>query len=239
MTARGSTGSEAPGSRPSAVPVLILGALIVVAVVLRFFRLGDWNFEGTEMFTLRDSVRPQWHNARPLGYLLNYYLVRPFRPLDELGLRLVPAIAGVLAVPAFYAVARRLVGVRPALFGALLVTLSGLQVFYSQFARYWSLVFLFCAIYPYALYIGVRDRSGWALAVGLVTLALAALAHPVAVVLVGGPLLWLAAVYLRPRYLRQAWTYPSFRWALAGVGVLLVLLAIRFVPLLRDWIVLH
>ena len=62
------------------------------------------------------------------------------------------ALFGVLAIPALYLVGRRLIGTRAALFGALMLTVSGLHVFYSQFARYWSLVFLLSAIYPYAIY---------------------------------------------------------------------------------------
>ena len=93
--------------------MLLLVGILVLTIVLRFYRLGDWNFEATEMFTLRDSVRPQFHNARPLGYLLNCFLVLPIHPLDELGLRFMPALVGVLTVPAFYAVSRRLTGTGP------------------------------------------------------------------------------------------------------------------------------
>ncbi|MGH7535137.1 MAG: glycosyltransferase family 39 protein, partial [Gemmatimonadales bacterium] len=220
-------------------PGLILAGLIALATALRFWRLGDWNLEATEMFTLRDSVTPQWHNARPLGYLLNYYLVRPLWPLDEFGLRLVPALAGVIAVPVFYAVGRRLLGTRAALFGTMLLTVSALHVFYSQFARYWSLVFLLSAVYPYALYLGVRERSrGW-LALGCLTMVLAVLAHPVSAVALGGPALWALSTYLRPRYLRQAWSHRSFRWGTAVAAILAVALAVRLVPLLLKWIVMH
>lgn len=225
--------------REAPSPALLLAVMIVLALVLRFLRLGMWNFEATEIFTLRDSVRPQWHNPRPLGYLLNYYLVRPFHPLDELGLRIVPALAGVAAIPVFYAIARRLVGVRAALLGTLLVTVSGLHVFYAQFARYWSLVFLFCAVFPYAFYLGLRDRSWrWSI-VGLGTLVLAILAHPVSAIALGGPILCLLWTYLRPTYLRQAWTSQSVRWGTAVGALLLVVIAVRFVPMLRNWIIIH
>ncbi len=220
-------------------PVLLLVGILVLTIVLRFYRLGDWNFEATEMFTLRDSVRPQFHNARPLGYLLNYFLVLPIHPLDELGLRFMPALVGVLTVPAFYAVSRRLTGTRAALFGTFFLAVSPLHVFYSQFARYWSLVFLFAAIYPYALYLGVRHRSPRALALGLVSLVLAVLSHPVSAILIGGPAIWLLVTYCRPRYLRQAWTYRSFRWAALGVALLAVVLAVRLVPLLHGWVTMH
>jgi 4-amino-4-deoxy-L-arabinose transferase-like glycosyltransferase len=220
-------------------PGLVLVGLTILAIALRFWRLGDWNFEATEMFTLRDSLRPRWGNSRPLGYLLNYYLVGPFRPLDELGLRLLPALFGVLAVPACYFVNRRLVGARAALFGALLLTVNGLHVFYSQFARYWSLVFLLSALYPYLLYLGVRDGNRRALALGLVTAVLAVLAHPVSILLIGGPAICLAAVYLRPQYLRQAWSHRSFRWGAALALVVTGVIAARVIPLFQDWISMH
>jgi hypothetical protein len=220
-------------------PGLLLAGMILLAIVLRFLRLGMWNFEATEIFTLRDSVRPQWLNPRPLGYLLNYYLVRPFHPLDELGLRIVPALAGVVAIPVFYAGARRLIGVRAALLGTLLLTVSGLHVFYAQFARYWSLVFLFCAVFPFALYLGLRDRSWRWTIVGLLTFVLAVLSHPVSGFALVGPLLCVLWTYCRPVYLRQAWSYRSVRWGAAAGVVLLVLIAIRFVPMLHNWIVMH
>src|SRR5688572_7532519 len=229
-----SGGGMAAGTteRQGLAPGLVIASLTVLAIALRFWRLGDWNFEATEMFTLRDSLNPRWNNSRPLGYLLNHYLVGPFRPLDELGLRILPALFGVLAVPTIYLLGRRLIGTRAA-------TFSALHVFYSQFARYWSLVFLLCAIYPYALYLGVRERSIGALLIGAVAAILAVLAHPVSILLVGGPALWLAVTFLRPRYLRQAWAYRSFRWGTAAAAVLAAALVARVVPLLHDWITMH
>lgn len=218
---------------------LVLTGLILFALALRFWRLGDWNFEATEMFTLRDSLRPRWGNPRPLIYLLNHYLIGPFRPLDELGLRIFPALFGVLAVPALYLSARRLVGTRAALLGALLLTVSAMHVIYSQFARYWSLVFLLSAIYPFALYVGIREGNRRALALGAVTTILAVLAHPVAILLVGGPALWLAVIYLRPSQLKRLWAYPAFRWGAAVALVLLVIVVVRLIPLLRGWIEMH
>jgi hypothetical protein len=113
------------------------------------------------------------------------------------------------------------------------------MVFYSQFARYWSLVFLLSAVYPYAMFLGVRERKPRVFALGCVTMILAALAHPVSVLLLGGPALWLLATYGRPRYLKHAWGYRSFRWA-AALGVILVIaILVRVVPFLQGWISMH
>jgi hypothetical protein len=214
-------------------------AIVGLAVALRFWRLGDWNFEATEMFTLRDSLVLRPGNPRPLSYLLNYYLVRPFLPLNEFSLRLLPALFGVLTIPAFYYVTRKLIGSRPALFGAFLLTLSELHIFYSQFARYWALVILLCAIYPFAIYLGIRGRQPGMVALGVVAAILAALAHPVSVLLAGGPAIWLTLAALRPRTLKKLWTYQSFRWGVLIGGVLLALAAISFVPVLLSWIRAH
>ena len=191
-TASPDSGSADPGfgiggASSERMAWLLLAALTLLGLVLRLWHLGDWNFQATEMFTYRDSQRPQFGNARPLVYLLNYFLVRPLLPLDEFGMRLVPAIAGTLAIPALYLVGRRIVGSRAALFAALLVTLNPTQILYSQLARYWSLVFLFCSIAPFALFLGVRDRSGRMFALGVVATILAGLSHPVVCSVRGRP----------------------------------------------------
>jgi uncharacterized membrane protein len=217
---------------------ILLAALLVLALVLRFWRLGDWNFQATEIFTLRDSAEPQFHNWRPLGYLLNYFLVRPFHPLDEFGLRLLPAVFGVLAIPAFYLVSRRLIGARAALLGTLLLVVSPMHVMYSQLARYWSLVFLFCAIYPYALYLGIRHHNRRAVVVGVLTGGLAVLAHPVSILLLGGPALLLLA-RLRRQDLTKLWARKTVRWTALILVLFGGVAAVRVVPMLQGWITEH
>ena len=227
-----------PAMGVNRVAVYVLAGSILLAAALRFWRLGDWNFQATEMFTLRDSLRPAFKNPRPLIYLLNYYVVGSFRPLDELALRILPALFGILAVPAVFLIGRRLAGTRAALCCALLLAVSPLHVLYSQLGRYWSLVFLFCAIYPYALYVGIREGNRRWLVFGCVTAVLAALAHPVSFVLLGGIVLWLAPD-LRREHLARLWRQKAVRVA-AGIFVILAGVALwRFVHLLQGWISMH
>jgi uncharacterized membrane protein len=230
---------QSKGRRQELLPAAILTVLIVLTVALRFWRLGDWGFDSDETFTLRDSVSLDPNNPRPLLYLLNHYLVHPLVPLDELGLRLLPAVFGVLAVPAFYHVVQRLVGTRAALFGALLLAFSGLHVYYSQFARYWSLVFLLSAVYPYAIYLGIRERNRQALLFGLATAVVAVLAHPASVLPMGGLGLWMLATYLKRGQLAHAWSQKSVRWAALLLVFLTGVIALRCLPMLQAWISEH
>jgi 4-amino-4-deoxy-L-arabinose transferase-like glycosyltransferase len=225
-----------PSSR---TPLIILAGLTLLAFVLRFYRLGSWGMESDEVFMLRDSLALSLRNPRPLMYFLNHYVVSPFLPLDEFGIRLLPAISGVLTVPVFYAMTRRLVGTRPALIGAFFVATSGLLVTYSQFGRYWTLVFLLTSVYPYALYLGIRDGNGRMLALGSVTAVLAILAHPVSVLLLGGLGAWVIVTYAKRDRLAQLWRRKDVRWGAFLAVILVVLIAMRFVPMLQSWVRAH
>jgi hypothetical protein len=233
------TGPALDATRLSRAASLLLAALVFLAFVLRFGRLGHWGFDSDEIFMLRDSVTPNPTNPRPLLYFLNHYVVAPLLPLNEYGIRFLPAVFGVLAIPALFFVSRRLLNTRAALFGALLLTVSGLHVIYSQFGRYWSLVFLLTAVYPYAIYIGVRERNRRALVLGIVAALLASVAHPVSVLLVGGPAIWFAVVSLRPSNVKMLWSHRRVRWGALVLVVLLTAIAVRFVPILHGWISSH
>jgi mannosyltransferase len=226
-------------ARWSKTELLLLAALFALAAALRFWRLADWGLDSDEVFTLRDSVTIRPTNPRPLGYLLNHYLIRPFLPLNEFGLRLLPAFFGALAIPALYLATRRMIGRRAAFLAALLLTFSPLHVIYSQFGRYWALVFLLTAIYPYALYRGIRERNTGLIILGVLAGILASLAHPVSVLLVGGPALWFLVTNLRPQRLRSLWSHQGVRWGIGITAVVLVMIAIRFVPILQNWISEH
>jgi hypothetical protein len=221
------------------VSAVLLPALILLGLALRFYRLGNWSFDSDEVFMLRDSIHPDFLNPRPLLYLLNHYVVSPLIPLDELGLRLLPAIFGTLALPVFYFVCRRLLNTRAALFGTFLLAVSPLLVYYSQFARYWSLVFLLCCIYPYALYIGIRERSTGFLLVGIVTAVLAVLAHPASILLVGGLGIWIIRTYISREKMTRFWSRRSVQWGTVAVLVVALIAGWRMVRLLHGWISEH
>ncbi len=223
----------------SPAPLIILAGLTLLAFALRFYRLGSWSMESDEVFMLRDSLALSLRNPRPLMYFLNHYVVYPFLPLDEFGIRLLPAICGVLTIPVFYAMTRRLVGTRPALIGAFFVATCGLLVTYSQFGRYWTLVFLLTSVYPYALYLGIRDGNGRMLALGSATAVLAVLAHPVSVLLLGGLGAWIIVTYAKRDRLAQLWSRKDVRWGAFLAVILVVLIAMRFVPMLQSWIRAH
>ncbi|HEV8178523.1 MAG TPA: glycosyltransferase family 39 protein, partial [Gemmatimonadales bacterium] len=214
----------------------LLVALLATATALRLYHLGSWGLEGAEIFTLRDSLTTRTlRGSRPLLFFFNYHLIRPTFGLDELGIRMLPAVFGILSVPVLYWVTRAAVGARPALFACTLLTFSSLLVYRSQFARYWTLVFLLCSAYPILIYLGLRDGRWGRVALGLVVAVLAILAHPASVLLAGGLGLWMLISALGSSTL-QPRVRTALRWALVAVGVIALIVAVRLLPMLESWI---
>ncbi|MEZ4586466.1 MAG: glycosyltransferase family 39 protein [Gemmatimonadales bacterium] len=163
--------------------LLILGVL-ALAVALRLWGLGSWQWEEDELYTLRDSISlvlsgdgSPGIGARPVYYLLQHALLAVGDP-TPLFLRLPAFVFGVLGVAAAWWLGRRAFGRVAGLVTALLVAVSPWHLQASQFARYWTLVFLFAAIaiteLPRALDRGTPRRLLGALAIML----LGALSHP-------------------------------------------------------------
>lgn len=223
-----SAGSSRAGLLPWMAVLLVLGA------ALRLYRLGDWSLAGDEIYTLRDSLTTATlAGPKPLLFFLNYHVIRPFSELNEWGLRVLPALFGILAVPVMYWVGRTTIGPRTGLLAALLVAVSPWHVYWSQFARYYTLAFLLSAIYPVLLFRGLHTTSVRSIATGLAVAALAILAHPSAGVLLGGVCIWLAVsvVVSMPRRAQA----PGQVWSIVAVGGAIVVASILLGPTLIRW----
>jgi hypothetical protein len=209
--------------------------LLLVAALLRSFRLGHWGLKGDEIFTLRDSLTTAWpSSAKDLLFCFNYHLIRPWTELDELSLRLLPALFGIVSVPALYWLTRCALNRRAALFGAILLTFNPTHVLRSQQARYWSLVFLLSAIYVLAIYIGLRDRKPLWTWAGIVCFGLAALAHPTGAFPMGGLLVWLVTVQGIPDRIRGLGRHRVLGWLVIVAPA--VAIGLMFTPRLIRWI---
>ena len=206
-----------------------MAALVAAAVATRLYRLATWSLAGDELATLRDSLDPSFSPVKQLLFWLNHLLVAPVMPLDELGLRLFPAIFGILAVPILVYIGARLVGRRAALVAGLLLVFNPWHLYWSQMARYYTLVFLLATVSAMALYLGVRDRDQRWLLSGLIATVVAGLAHPTGILPAVGFLVWFAIRAWRRTTGRRRTLLLGIAGSAALVGLALA------VPLLRQW----
>jgi hypothetical protein len=207
----------------------ILLALVVLAALLRLWRIGHQSYWLDEAFTV-DIVRDHFggmldgvrhtESTPPLYYALAWLWERVFG-WHEVGLRSLSALFGVATVPVAYAAARELFKPRAALLGAVLVAVNPYLVWYSQEARAYALLILLCTAALVYFLRAERDpgdrRSLWLwAAIG----ALALLTHYFAAFLLLPEAAWLV-------YRRRSWITAAAIALPAAVATALLPLAIE------------
>jgi mannosyltransferase len=213
----GTLTSQAPGSAAPARAeetrsllrsgTLLLGALVILAAVLRFYRLGHQGFWFDEANTAQEvgftpgqmlTLLKHYESTPPLYYGIAWVWARVFGD-GEIGLRSLSAILGVLAVPVGYAAAARLVSRRAGLIAAALVAINPYLIWYSQEARAYSLVVLLTGAGLLAFAYARENPSGAAMAAWVILSGLALSTEYYAALVVAPEALWLLYLYRRRR----------------------------------------
>lgn len=155
--------------RSRVYPLVVLLSITLLAVALRFYKLGQWGFwidEILEMKYSQEALANFFNHSRVSVWLLGVTL-RALGP-SEWNARLAPALVGMLTIPLLYFPARKLFGSTVALVFALLLALSPWHLFWSQNARFYTFLMLFYALGQFFFFFWLEtDRIGYLLAAGL------------------------------------------------------------------------
>ena len=128
------------------LPLLALGCITAIGAILRAYHLGFkplWFDEALFYWigqrTLPDAITQNAlvTSAPPLFPLLIWLVSRI--STTEVALRFVPFVAGTLAIPAIYILARRYISVGGALASSIMIAVAPSQVKFSQQVREYSL----------------------------------------------------------------------------------------------------
>ena len=196
---------------------------MTIVAALRFWHLGAKSLWFDEALTAWLARSPSQAFARALwrggeaNMALYYVIMRGWTHLgsSEWRLRSFSVLAGIAAVPIFYALTKRLAGTRAAVIAALLLAVNACHIAYSQEARSYALFFLLAILSSWLFVRGIEldkkgDYAGYA---GLSALMI--YSHFFGFLLVGAQWISLVAV---PR--------GKVRWRrLLFAGILFVLLA--------------
>jgi uncharacterized membrane protein len=133
----------------------IVAGLTALGAVLRFATLGLQSYHHDEVVTASRVLRLGFghamnavgfsESAPPLYYALAW-LWTQVTGTGEWGLRSLSALAGVLTIPVAYLLGRELRTRRTGLVAAALVAVNPMLLWYSQEARAYALLTLFCAL---------------------------------------------------------------------------------------------
>jgi uncharacterized membrane protein len=211
---------------------IAVGAVLVLAAALRFYRLGAASVWLDEAYSI------DWA-SRDYAFMLDIARTRDFHPPEyymllhnwmlvfgrsEAAVRALSAVAGVAAVGGLYLLGRDLFSRRAGLAAAVLLSVSDFALYYSQEARSYSLL-LALAIFSMHAYWRLYERRtrGALVYYILVTAALAYVHNSGLFVIVAQGLHRLVAFAAAPR---QGWLAAQkddlVRWGVAfgGVGLL-------------------
>ncbi|MCX7682192.1 MAG: glycosyltransferase family 39 protein [Anaerolineae bacterium] len=212
-------------SRSLAVHRVVLLLIILLACVLRFYRLSAqsfWNDEGNSARIAERPLQLIWEGAaadiHPPGYYLLLHYWRALCGHSEFALRSFSALVGVLTVVFTFLLGRRLFDKRVGVMAAFIAALSPFAIYYAQEARMYALLGLFSALSTYLLVAGPVHLYPVACVAGLYT----HYAFPF-VLLVHN--LWVGLWWLR----RAEWQRWLMAWA--GMQVIIVLLYLPWLPI--------
>lgn len=152
--------------------VQILISLTVIGLFLRFYNLGFnslWLDEATTHHFAKLSFIEIWELTAggeynpPLFHWVEHFML--FFGNNEVILRFIPALLGILTIPLFYLIGKEFLDRNTGILAAALLTFSPFHLFYSQEARAYSMVLFFISIslYCYLLAFRSNDKKFWAL----------------------------------------------------------------------------
>jgi uncharacterized membrane protein len=155
--------------------LVLLLCITIVAIFLRFYKLDAWSFWGDEVFSI--GFEEDGFNYSILRRSLAIdliHLATGIFGVNEWSARLVPALIGIISIPVLYFLIRKALGTPTALIASALLTLSPWHLYWSQNARFYSLLLLFYSLALLTFYMGLEKDRPFLLVLSLLFMGLGA-----------------------------------------------------------------
>jgi mannosyltransferase len=204
--------------------LLVVGALTLLAAILRFYRIahqGFWFDEANTVLLVHFSpgkmigLIPQTESTPPLYYCVAWAWARIFG-YSEAGLRSLSAVFGVLLVPIAYGAGAKLISRRAGVIAAALTTCSPLLIWYSQEARSYEMLACLSALSLLAFAYARERPTPRLLAAWVIASALALATHYYASLAVVPEAVWLLVANRHRRPVQVAFAIVG----LCGLGLI-------------------
>lgn len=153
----------------------LLAFITLLGLAFRLYRLGEWGYWIDEIYTVeRAQTVFQGNSWRLLltDALIGLFLTA-YKELNEWSARFVPAIIGVLSIPILYFPVKKLLGPLTALTAVALLAVSSWHIFWSQNARFYTLLLLLYSVALLIFYRGVEKENQWYILIALILFGVA------------------------------------------------------------------
>ncbi|MCK4348824.1 MAG: glycosyltransferase family 39 protein [Thermoplasmatales archaeon] len=177
--------------------LILLFFVVILASILRLYNLGHWSFWWDEGNTLM-GVLNRDYSIRDLlgGFYSLFYLMEKgsfsIFGVNEFSARIICSIIGILSIPMLYFFTKVIFNNRIAMISSLMLAVSPWHIWYSQNARFYSLLFFFSGISAFSFYLALEKNKIILIILSLIAFCLAVLTHKTAVILLPCYVLYVA-----------------------------------------------
>lgn len=154
--------------------LLSLGSILLIAIFLRIYKLGEWSFWGDEYITVRralDILESPVIFQSP-SILFTHIILKSFG-VNEWYARIPAVIIGTITVPLFFWLVKRLVDTYVAIIASLLLAIAPWHVYWSQNARFYTALLLFYTLALFLFYLAIEEDRPWYFILSSIFLGLA------------------------------------------------------------------
>lgn len=136
---------------------LILTTVALIAIILRFYKLGTWSLWADEIVTLNHAKSGLVWNST--SDVLTSIVLALLNSTDEWSARLAPALIGIISIIILYFPTRKLFGAVTALCSSLLLALSPWHLYWSQNVRFYTALLLLYSLAVFSFYFGLEEKK--------------------------------------------------------------------------------
>ena len=149
--------------------LLLLTLITLLAIGLRFYKLGEWSFWGDEYITVRKAIDIFGGGITRLSpSMVSTHVVLDKLGVTEWNARLVSASVGVISIPILFWIVKRLYSsIYVALISALLLAVSPWHIYWSQNARFYTALLLFFTLALLFFYRALEEDRPWFMVLSL------------------------------------------------------------------------
>lgn len=202
--------------------------LLLLGGSLRFYKLGQWSFWIDEILTVDRAVDPvHYYITAPKvsGILMNILL--DYVEVNQFTTRLVPVIFAVLTIPLLYFFVYKTLKRSVAFWSTLIFSISAIEIYYAQNARYYAALISFSLIAVFLFYFWHSTGKRRYLVFTLLFIALAYLERGFGLLIVSSMFAYILLDFV---FFKQYIQIRSILYLFAGV------LAVYFLfDVLRIW----
>ena len=222
--------------------LLLVAGITLVAALLRLYKLGVYprvidGDEGLLGLFAQSTVAGTyanpfalWENFGALYLQFVYFAIRIFGP-TPLALRILPAISGILAIPALYLLARQIAGKKVALLSIAMLAISHTHI---NFSRIGAVGYIHGTwLIPLELFLllrGLEMRKTWLTAASGVLLAIHFSVYLSSQVVIGLILVFMVILLI----FKRKWFLKAYRQALAFWGGFLIMIMPELVYIIKN-----